>query len=396
MNSEILPRNFQERLNRMNVWKDQQRRADEEFIRKQKIQMFINNCDEIRPALRNIVVRDSKLCQLEQIKDHQKHQQLQKDYEAAWNEVESRNLLQRFNHETNLMQNRWSHEKEIQNFLKHQMDDKIQENLKVQEEINEERKQLEEIAKQEYIETQERLRRDQIIKKTIGESIAHQMCDNFNYKKKQHERELKNDQMINERIKREIRMKEEAERIEREHFRLNVFTYLDHLMKTRRHNENFEREKEKLLDDIHKKTLEKEWNERNQFNQRRLIANKTARLGQLEQIRKKELSENQEIEKEKKENFVFNELEMIERDKIRENLRKQKFKAFHYGRELLEQQQEEKLRDLAYKQKLNEELLLAEKERQRHEAMGHEFVKSFQDVLPLHPNLLIIQSGKHN
>jgi len=40
--------------------------------------------------------------------------------------------------------------------------------------------------------------------------------------------------------------------------------------------------------------------------------------------------------------------------------------------------------------------MLAAEERERCERMGKEFVKSFQDVLPLHPNLVVIQRGKKN
>lgn len=32
---------LQDRINRMNAWKEQQRRSDEEFIRMQKIRMFM-------------------------------------------------------------------------------------------------------------------------------------------------------------------------------------------------------------------------------------------------------------------------------------------------------------------------------------------------------------------
>jgi hypothetical protein len=32
---------LQDRINRMNAWKEQQRRADEDFIKKQKIRMFM-------------------------------------------------------------------------------------------------------------------------------------------------------------------------------------------------------------------------------------------------------------------------------------------------------------------------------------------------------------------
>lgn len=45
MMNNLTPRcsddSLQDRINRMNAWKEKQRRDDEEFIRKQKIRMFM-------------------------------------------------------------------------------------------------------------------------------------------------------------------------------------------------------------------------------------------------------------------------------------------------------------------------------------------------------------------
>ena len=41
MNSNNCSPDFQDRINRMNAWKSEQKQADEEFIRKQKIRMFM-------------------------------------------------------------------------------------------------------------------------------------------------------------------------------------------------------------------------------------------------------------------------------------------------------------------------------------------------------------------
>lgn len=202
--------------------------------------------------------------------------------------------------------------------------------------------------------------------------------------------------MINARIRQELENKQKIEKEEREQFRRDVFIYLDHLMTTRHHNRNIEGEKEKLIEDIRRKADEDEWNNRCEARRKRLMVNHVARLGQVHQIRNQEKAAIEQAAKKREENSSFNDREMAERKKIKEAKWQQRLKAYHYGRELIEQQKSEELRDLAAKQKLDESLTLAAKERERFELMGQEFVKSCQDVLPIHPNLLIIQKGKHN
>lgn len=222
------------------------------------------------------------------------------------------------------------------------------------------------------------------------------MQDNYQKRKEKLERELKMDEMKNHETKLELERKLAVEKNEREEFKYGVFCFLEHLATTRQHHQNVEREKEKLIEEINAKALENEWLQRREFNHKRAVVNQTARLGQVAQIKSQELQQIQEISKEKEENKVFNEREIFERQKIKEAQWQQRLKAFHYGQELLEQKKAEHLRDLTEKQKLDESLKLATRERERREIIGHEFVKSWQDVLPLHPNLLIIQKGKHN
>jgi hypothetical protein len=222
------------------------------------------------------------------------------------------------------------------------------------------------------------------------------MRRNYETRKQQLEDELKMDQMNNERIRQELERHQKAEKDDRDKFRREVFGYLDHLMVTREHNENVEKEKEKLIEDIRVKASEDHWKQRCETKHKRDLVNQVARIGQVDEIRRRELQMIEEISKEKHENAMFNEREALERQKIKEACWQQRIKAFHYGRDLLEQRKAEELRDLAEKQKLQESLMLVAQERDRCETMGLEFVKSFQDVLPLHPNLLVIQKGKKN
>lgn len=221
-----------------------------------------------------------------------------------------------------------------------------------------------------------------------------QMRENRQTRKLQLEQELKCDQMINEQIRKDLEKCQSDEKADREQFRRDVFTYLDHLMMTRHHNATVEREKEKLLEDIRKKAAEDEWNQRCEMKQKQMLVNKVARTSQFSEIKRIEKSMKEEAARCEEENAAFNEREMMERRKIKEAQWQHRLKAFHYGRELMEQKKAEQLRDLAAKQKLTEQILLAAQERERCETMGREFVQSYQDVLPLHPNLVIIQKGK--
>ena len=42
MNSSGYKQDFQARINRMNAWKDEQKRTDDEFIKKQNIRLFMS------------------------------------------------------------------------------------------------------------------------------------------------------------------------------------------------------------------------------------------------------------------------------------------------------------------------------------------------------------------
>ena len=156
-------------------------------------------------------------------------------------------------------------------------------------------------------------------------------------------------------------------------------------------------EKEKLIDDIRKKRNENEWMKRAEDVQKRKLVNQQARSIQVHQIIEQEKMKIRDAAKEREENLKFNERELNERLKIKEEKWKDRVKSHRYGQELLEQRKMEHLRDLTEKQKLDEQLKLYAIERDQRETMGREFVKSFEDVLPLHSNLHVIRKGKaHN
>lgn len=357
------------------------------------------------------------MCQLEQVKDHQQRLEMKKDFDKAWHEILSRDHHNGIHRDQTIARHRWHENQSVQNHLKDQMADKIQRGLEVWEEINEERKRFAEMSKEDFQLEQQRLRHEQVVRQSIGEDATvkkffnqfsplkfsheiflfqRQIRENYQTRKDQLERELKRDQMINEKIRKELESKQKSEKEEREQFRRDVFLYLDHLMTTRHHNKNVECEKLKLIEDIRKKTDENEWNDRCEARQKRLLVNQVARLGQVHQMRSQKKAAIEEAAKEQEENSAFNIRELKERKKIQEAKWQQRLKAYDYGRELIEQRKSEELRDLAEKQKLSESLMLAAQERERHESMGNEFVKSYQDVLAIHPNLRIIQKGKHN
>lgn len=76
--------------------------------------------------------------------------------------------------------------------------------------------------------------------------------------------------------------------------------------------------------------------------------------------------------------------------------RKMKVAAEKYGKFLLEQVNEENVRKKKEKQELEDSLLKIKLEKEHFEAVGKEFVDSYVDVLPLHPNLRIIEKFSAN
>lgn len=170
------------------------------------------------------------------------------------------------------------------------------------------------------------------------------MRENYETRKKQLEKELNLDQMMNQKVYAEFEKAKNDEKMEREQFRREVFGYLGHLATTREHNRNVEKEKEKLIEDIRVKALNDQWKQRCEFKQKRDVVNKVARKGQFEAMKRQEIEKIEEVSRQKHENEVFNQREMKERQKIKEDAWKQRISNHRYGCELMEQQKAEELR----------------------------------------------------
>ena len=122
--------------------------------------------------MRKDLLKDSKLCQLEQIKDNQKRDLMLKDLDEAWNEVQRRLYQQGAEREKTIVQCRWRYNQSVQDFLKDQMADKKERSMEIYEEINEERKKFAQMCKEDYEMEQERLRKEKTVRKTIGDGIT--------------------------------------------------------------------------------------------------------------------------------------------------------------------------------------------------------------------------------
>lgn len=335
---------------------------------------------------------DSKKCQYKQIKDHEKRSEELKDFDKIWHEVLSRD----FNHKTAIhkmkQDARASEGKAVQDFLKQQMVDKI-ERERIHEEINEQTRLIEKEAQEVAQSKIDKSRSDYKKREMLKDDMLKQIYENRELRKQQLERELKIDQIFNEQIQIELEKDVETKKAEHAHFKREIHHYLDHLRISRHQNDIDEREKEKLIEDVRKKQCDDEWMNRCKSHTQRVAVNQRARAGQLHQIHRQEKLKEQEAIFEKQFHCAFNEREMKERKLLQEEKWQQRLKSHRYGEELIEQQKLEELKRKAEKQKLEEELMLIEKERQRCEEIGKDFVKSSQDVLPPHPNLLVIMRG---
>jgi hypothetical protein len=114
---------------------------------------------------------DSKLSQLEQIKEQQKQKQMLKDLDNAWNEVRHRSNFQRTERESFIEKCRLQESLSIQEFQKNQMADRIERSLKFHDDYNEERKQAERMRKEDYEQEQEMMKSRYNKRKTVKEEI---------------------------------------------------------------------------------------------------------------------------------------------------------------------------------------------------------------------------------
>jgi len=212
-------------------------------------------------------------------------------------------------------------------------------------------------------------------------------------RKRQAEDALKHEQHLNMKVAQELDRLNKQQQDESENFRQSVFDYLENLIEVRRHHAAVAEEKEKLANDIRHKFVESQFSEHVELAKRRQVVNDIARQGQVYQMRDQAKCAFEDAARQRAEDFAFNEREMKERRRLIEENFQRRLHAHRYGCELMEQKKAKDYQELAEKQKMDEELMLAEKERERFERRGHEFAKSYQDVLPLHPNLLIMQRG---
>jgi hypothetical protein len=171
---------------------------------------------------------------------------------------------------------------------------------------------------------------------------------------------------------------------------------MEHLKDVKKEIKLMESEKQKLIDDQKRKMLEEELQQIRDFEKKRALVNQEAREIQYQQIKRFELEHLERKNQEKQENYDLEKLVQDQRREIREKNQEKKILAKNYGKFLMEQIKDANLRREDEKQKLRESIQRVEYERARFENIGREFVESYQDVLPLHPNLRIIKGFNQN
>lgn len=133
--------------------------------------MYRNDCDEIRPNLRNVLLKDSKLCQAEQMRDQAMMRQEKRDVDNAWLQVQSRDYQAKIEKEDLFKRCRWKANQLTQSFLKDQMYDNEKRKLSFYQDIDAEKKQIEQIIKEETEKESLRIRQEQEMKKQNARDI---------------------------------------------------------------------------------------------------------------------------------------------------------------------------------------------------------------------------------
>ncbi len=129
-----------------------------------------NNCDDIRPQLRKLLQKDSKICQLEQIKDHLLQRQEQSDLKTAWDEISTRTFQLKTDNENHCNKIRREQGLDVQKFLGEQIYEKNKKLERIfNEEVDQEKKW---VLEAQMVEVEERKRE---IEKAIRDRqiIAH-------------------------------------------------------------------------------------------------------------------------------------------------------------------------------------------------------------------------------
>lgn len=175
---------FQERINKMNAYREKERRSDEAFIKRKQVQQYMyileflmslpnkmqlclnfsNNCDEIRLHLKNVLLKDSKQCQVEQIKDNQLRQKELSDFNKIWRDIENRDHNAKLEQERILRDCRKERGFSVGEYLKEQILLNQDKKLVKYDELNDENKKLNKI-KLEDAETKINEKRREIEKK---------------------------------------------------------------------------------------------------------------------------------------------------------------------------------------------------------------------------------------
>lgn len=151
-----------------------------------------------------------------------------------------------------------------------------------------------------------------------------------------------------------------------------------------------------MTDDVSNKAQQESIIQRDNDRARAYLVNLEARRGQEKQIQQREkLRQEERAEHKEYGDWVDRD---VEDHRMLEVVvaRRQKVAAEKYRKFLLEQINEEGVRKKREKQELEDSLLKIKLEREHMEAVGREFVDSYVDVLPIHPNLRMIEKYNSN
>lgn len=141
---------------------------------------FSNNCDLIRPELRKLLLKDSKICQLEQINDNLRRKEEMQDLNKAWREIGLRTYQMKTDSDNFMNKSRNQREIGVQEYLKQQMYDKMKFHRKKLDEESDKEK--------EWIRNAHKEKRDEeenVVKKELEKrnKLAHAIKVSLNFLK---------------------------------------------------------------------------------------------------------------------------------------------------------------------------------------------------------------------
>ncbi|XP_055633330.1 trichohyalin-like [Toxorhynchites rutilus septentrionalis] len=284
--------------------KQAKEREREEFIKKQMLQLKINNCDEIRTHIQKKYHIEAKRCQLAQIEDKRKLRKAQLDEECIWNEIHRKNYQLLLDRELNEKRKRKLMEEQILLDIKTQMKER---SLKAeQEKINLQETRCTSLPFPEHDKKLVQIKRSE-----LAEKLKEQMDTTRKLQTQRDEQEREVAKALNDAMQRELEREKAARAAEKDILKKQIDQYYEYSKHIGKQRLTEEAKMDKLIDDFRQEYDKILVENRQKDLQKRLDLANRVYEGQRQQMA--EVEERRRIERERELQGGMDEREVYEK-----------------------------------------------------------------------------------